>query len=188
MVIGDSDPLVNRLGVSKMICRLDALSCAAIFGTGCQRGERRKRREESSCDQQDFVAHKVEANSLWPRPIKEERGCRLQHVLAQFVPGVTFGEDALRKAFGAIPAIGLLNDFEHQFTHKFIIRHALASAGKPQCAPRHGSRVLPVFSSERRGRRWLLRRRGGAPFGFGQRQGDAALVITLVGRRRRERR
>jgi len=95
----------------------------AIFGTRGQRGEHRKRREESSCHQEDFVADKLKANSLRPGPIKKERRGRLQHVLAQLVPRVPFGEDAFREAFGAVPAIGFLDHLENQLSDTSMVRH-----------------------------------------------------------------
>src|SRR4051794_30642213 len=78
---------------------------------------RRKRREESSCDLEDFVANKMEAHTLRPRPIEEEGRSCLQHVPAQLVPCVPFGEDAFGEAVGAVSAVGLLYDFEDQFSH-----------------------------------------------------------------------
>ena len=124
MVVRDCDPVVSRLGglendVTSGLVHLRVLP----FWHERQRGARRKRREESSCHQEDFVADKVKANSLRPGPIKEEGRGRLQHVLAQLVPRVPFGEDAFRQAFGAVTAIGLLDDLEHQFSHTSIVRH-----------------------------------------------------------------
>ncbi len=87
------------------------------FGTRGQRGERRKRHEESSCHQEDFVADKVKANSFRPGPIKKERRGRLQHVLAQIVPRGALGEDVFRKAFGAVAGTRLLNNLGDQLSH-----------------------------------------------------------------------
>ena len=75
MVIWNRDPVVRRL---------DGLGTA-----GLRRG-RRKRREGSSCHQEDFVANKVKPNSPSVGAIKKERSSRLQHVLAQLVPRVPF--------------------------------------------------------------------------------------------------
>jgi len=64
-------------------------------------GQVRRRREESSC-------HWRRIRSGRDR-IKKERGGCLQHVSPQLVPRVPFGEDAVRKALGAVPAAGLLD-------------------------------------------------------------------------------
>ncbi len=109
--------------------------CTAIFGTSGQRGASQRGREESSCDRQDLVANKVEANSIRPRPIKKERGGRLEHVPPQLVPRIPFGEDAFRQAFGGVAAIGLLDDLEHQFRHTSIIRQGSSVARRSPRSP-----------------------------------------------------
>jgi hypothetical protein len=65
----------------------------------------------------------METNSLGPWTIEKERGSRLQYVLSEFIPRIPFREYALRKAFSAIAAVGLLDDFEYQLGHMFMIRH-----------------------------------------------------------------
>jgi hypothetical protein len=75
---------------------------------------------------EDYVAYKAGANPLSPGAVeKERRGC-LKHVLAQLLPRVTFGEDALREAFGAITPIGLLREVECHFSHPLMIWHDFA--------------------------------------------------------------
>lgn len=110
MVVRDRDPVVSGLGgfqngVAAGLVHLHVLP----FGTRGQRGAHPKRREESSCHQEDFVADKVEANSFRPGPVKKERGGRFQDVLAQLVPRIPFGEDALREAFGTVATVGFLD-------------------------------------------------------------------------------
>jgi hypothetical protein len=67
----------------------------------------------------------MEADSLGPRAVEEKRGGRLDRVLTQFVSRVPFREDVFGKAFGAISAIGLLDNVEHQFRRTSRIRHAM---------------------------------------------------------------
>ena len=93
-------------------------------GIGCQPGERRKHHAGSSCNRQDFVADKMESNAFRPGPIEIERGGSLQHILAQLIPRVAFGEDAFREAFRAISAAGLLAHVEHQLGHTSMIRQS----------------------------------------------------------------
>ena len=108
MVVWNRDPMVSRLADFH-----DDVATDLMHG---QPGAHRKRREESSCHQEDFVADKVEANSFRTDSIKIERGCRLKYVHAQLVPRVRFSENAFREAFGAVTAIGLLN-LEDQFSN-----------------------------------------------------------------------
>ena len=62
---------------------------------------------------QDFIPNKVEANSRRPRAIKEECGGCLNRVFPQLVPRIPLREDAFREAFGAITAVGFLNNLKH---------------------------------------------------------------------------
>src|SRR5664280_947235 len=65
-----------------------APSCTAIAGTRHRRGAGPRRREGSSCHGQSLVADKVKAYPLRPWPIEEERGGRLNRVLAQLLPRI----------------------------------------------------------------------------------------------------
>jgi len=59
----------------------------------------------------------MKADSVGQWTIKEKcRGC-FQDVFAQVLPSVRFGENAFREAFGAVAAIGLLDNLEHQFLY-----------------------------------------------------------------------
>jgi len=89
----------------------------------------RRHREVTSCDREDLVANKVQANTVRPRLIEKVRRSRPEHALAQLVPRVALGETALRKAFGAIAAVRLLDDLEHQFRHMSMIRASAGSRG-----------------------------------------------------------
>jgi hypothetical protein len=109
MVVGNRDPVVSRLGGFQDDMAADLVHLRVLPLSAQGRGARRKRREESSCHQEDFVADKVKANPLRPGPVKEKRRGRLQHVLAQLVPRIPFGDDAFREAFGAVTAIQLLD-------------------------------------------------------------------------------
>jgi len=71
----------------------------------------------SSCDGQDFVADKMEANLRGARPIEEKCAGCFKDVLPQLVPRVRLRQDIFSEALGAIAAIGFLNDLEHQFRH-----------------------------------------------------------------------
>jgi hypothetical protein len=75
---------------------------------------RHRRREGSSCHGQNLVADKVKADSLRPRPIEKERGGCLNRVLAQLLPRIPLRENVLGKAFGAIAAVGFLDNLEQQ--------------------------------------------------------------------------
>jgi hypothetical protein len=75
--------------------------------------------------------------------IKEERGGRFQHVLAQLFPRIGFGEDAFGEAFGAI-AVRLLDNLERQFWHMFMIRHVFARAGRTSHDSSAGGKLDPV--------------------------------------------
>lgn len=59
----------------------------------------------------------MQSNPFGPGAIKVECGARLENILAQFVPRVAFRENVFGKTFGAIAAVGLLNDLENQFRH-----------------------------------------------------------------------
>src|ERR1017187_7280197 len=85
-----------------------------------------RRREGSSCDGQDLVTDQVEANSLGSGLVEKERCRRLKHVLAQLLPRIPLSEDVLGKALRAKAAVGLLDDFEHQFCHTHMIRHGFS--------------------------------------------------------------
>jgi hypothetical protein len=115
MVVWNRDPVVGRLSSFQDDVAADLVHSRVlpVPVTRDQPDARRKRREESSCHEEDFVADEVKTNSLRPGSIKKERRGRLQHVLAQLVPRVPFGEDAFREAFGAVPAIGFLDHLEH---------------------------------------------------------------------------
>ena len=65
----------------------------------------------------------VKANSVRPRPIEKECRGHLKHILAQLIPCVGFGEDAFRKAFGAVATVRLLDDLEREFRHASMIRN-----------------------------------------------------------------
>ncbi len=140
MVVGNRDPLVSRLGGFQNDVAADPMHprVLTISGTRGRRGARRKRREESSCHHQDFVADKVESNSFRPGPVKKERRGRFEDVLAQLVPRVPFGEDAFREALGAVTAIGLLDHLEHQFDHTSMVRHEFPGGGSVVKASRRG--------------------------------------------------
>src|SRR5437016_577403 len=71
----------------------------------------------------------MEANTLRPRSIEEECRGRLQHIPAQLVPCVPFGEDAFGEAFGAVTAVGLLYDLKDQFSHTYMIWHVKPNRG-----------------------------------------------------------
>src|SRR4051812_23137722 len=95
MVVWNRDPMVSRLGGLQDDVATDLVHpCVLPFSAQKVSQAYRKRREESSCHQDDFVADEVKANSLRPGPIKKERRGRLQHVLAQLLPRVPFGKDA----------------------------------------------------------------------------------------------
>ncbi len=90
----------------------------------------------------DFVADKVKTNSLRSGAIKKKRSGGLQYVLAQFVPGIPLGEDAFRKAFGAVAAIGLLDHLEHQLGHASMIRQEFADGDQRREPGRAGSGTM----------------------------------------------
>lgn len=124
MMVWNCDPAVSRLGgfqddVAADLVYLRILPLAAQEISQASTGDGAR----NSCHKEDFVADKVKANSLGPGPIEKECRGRLQHVLAQFVPRVPFGEDAFREAFGAVPAIGFLNHLEDQLSHTSMTRY-----------------------------------------------------------------
>jgi hypothetical protein len=127
-------------------CPRISLPAQAGSDTSRQRDARRKRREESSCHQQGLVADKVKPNPFGPRAVKEERRGCLDHILAQFVPGVRFGEDAFRKAFGAESAVGLLDDLKHQFRHTSMIRDGRGGWPAPCFAAQRLFTLSPAIS------------------------------------------
>jgi hypothetical protein len=112
----------------------------------CRRGACPKRREGFSCDGQNFVTDQVEANPLGPGLVEEERCRCLDHVLAQLPPRVPLSEDIFGKAFRAIAAFGVLDDFKNQFRHTHMIP-AWALSGTVHQSParvrRCGSGQLP---------------------------------------------
>ncbi len=90
-----------------------AVGGAALLGAHARGG--------SSCHRKDLVADKVQADSIRPRPVKEEPGGRLKSVRSQLVPSVSLSKDALGQALGGVPTVGLLNDFEDQLSHTPIM-------------------------------------------------------------------
>jgi hypothetical protein len=70
-----------------------------------------------SCDGQNFIAYKVNANPFRRGLVEEKSGCRVDDVLTQFFPGLALREDILCQAFSAITAISLLYRLEHQICH-----------------------------------------------------------------------
>src|SRR5450756_1115794 len=46
----------------------------------------------------------------------------------RLLPCIALSEDVFGKALRAIPAVGLLDDFEHQFCHTHMIRHGFSRA------------------------------------------------------------
>ncbi len=59
----------------------------------------------------------MKANSVGPGLVEENRGCGLDHVPAEFVPGVALSKDIFRQALRAITAIGFLHGLKDQFSH-----------------------------------------------------------------------
>lgn len=89
----------------------------------------------SSCDGQDLVADQMEANPFGPGPVEEERRRGLKHILAQLLPSIRLSEDVFSQALRAKAAIGLLDDFEHQFCHIPMIGHQFAHQPVAQHVP-----------------------------------------------------
>ena len=112
---------LGRVADSRIFPVVDTLLRNGLVGSvaGLLIGEMRARdaREGSSCDGQDLVADKVEANPLGEGPVEEERSRRFKHVLTQMLPCIAVSEDVFGKALGAIATVGLLDDLEHQFRH-----------------------------------------------------------------------
>ena len=126
-MVWNRDPMVRGLGGFQDDVAADLVHPRVLPFSAQEVCEaRRKRPAESSCHEQDFVADKVESNSLRPGPVKKERRGRLQHVLAQLVPRVPFGKDGFGETFGAVTAIRLLDHLEHQLSHTSMIRHEFA--------------------------------------------------------------
>ena len=65
-----------------------------------------------SCYRKYFVPDKVKPDQFGPLPVKKERARRLDDVPAQLLPGIPLRKDVLRQAFGAITAIGLLDNLK----------------------------------------------------------------------------
>ena len=123
-MVRDGDPLVRRLGCFQDDVTADLMYLLILPATAQDVRKMRARdvAAGSSCDGQDFVADQVEANLWRSRAVKEERGCRFNHIPPQFVPRVALREDVLGQALGTIPAVSLLDNLEYQFCHTFIIR------------------------------------------------------------------
>jgi hypothetical protein len=74
------------------------------------------------------------------RLIEEKRPNYFLHVFAKLFPSITFRYDGLRKALGAIAAIGFLNYFKNQLIHaEHLCREGTTSKSghsHPQQRPR----------------------------------------------------
>jgi hypothetical protein len=83
MVVRDRDPVVSRFEGFQDDVAADLVHPRVLPSAAQDVSEMRgRRREGSSCHQQDLIADEVETNSIGARSIKEERGGRFQHVLA----------------------------------------------------------------------------------------------------------
>ena len=98
----------------------------------------------------------MEANPLGPGLVEEKRRGGLKHVLPQLLPSVPLSEDVFREALRAVAAVGLLDDFEHQFCHTPMIRHEFVDqsqqAGKG-ARHRSGGSLRPIRAATVR-ERW----------------------------------
>lgn len=63
----------------------------------------------------------MEANLWRSGAVKEERGRCFNYIPPQFVPRIAVSENVLRHALGTIPTVCLLDNFEHQLCHIYII-------------------------------------------------------------------
>lgn len=59
----------------------------------------------------------MKTNSFRTWTVEEKRGRRLDHVPAQFVPGIALSKNVFRQALRAITAVSFLHGFKHQFSH-----------------------------------------------------------------------
>jgi hypothetical protein len=59
----------------------------------------------------------MKADSLRPRPVKEEGYRGIDDIAAQLIPCIGLGEYILCQAFRTVAAVGLLDGFENQIGH-----------------------------------------------------------------------
>ena len=71
----------------------------------------------ASCNGQDLIPHKVDANPLGLWLVEEKCRSCLNDVASQFFPRVALREYILRQTFRAITAIGVLDGLKNQISH-----------------------------------------------------------------------
>jgi hypothetical protein len=61
------------------------------------------------------------------RLVEEKRAHHFPHIIAQFFPSVSLGNDRFRKALRAIAAVRFLDDFKNKFVHSLALNIPLCA-------------------------------------------------------------